>query len=113
MEEILLAYLGPLTGFVMTIAFLLVLLLHKLIRKRHIVRLLIITVLSFVAFFAYLLWAFATYDGRQPQWIYNVPLTVLAALSVGCGTSIGFAFILKFFGIATLEDEAPKTRKRR
>lgn len=111
MEDIVLAYLGPLTGFILAISFLLVLLLHKLMRKRHIVTLLIITVLSLVGFFAFLLWSFASYNGSQPQWIYNIPLKVMAALVVGCGSAIGFAFILKQLGIATQEDE-PEHRTR-
>jgi hypothetical protein len=112
MEEILYAFLGPLTGFVLAISFLMVLLLHKLIRKRHIVKLLIITVLSFVGFFAFLLWSFTSYSGSQPIWLYHVPLKIMAALAVGCGSAIGFAFILKSLGIASLEDEDAPARGR-
>lgn len=104
MDAFILDFLGPYTKWVMAFSLGLVVIMRKSIRKRHIVALLVATVLSFIAFFLFLLWGFVRYDGTQPLELYHAGLRVMAGIGVGCGAAIGYCFILKSLGLASLEE---------
>lgn len=104
MDTFILDFLGPYTKWVMAFSLGIVVIMRKSIRKRHIVALLVATVLSFIAFFLFLLWGFVRYDGSQSLGLYHAGLRLLAGIGVGCGAAVGYCFILKSLGLASLED---------
>jgi hypothetical protein len=112
MEDILLGFLGPYTKPLMGLTFFSVVLARKSIGKRHIVFLLIVTVLASIAFFALLLWSFTWYTGQKSLPILHFALKILAALVVCSGTAIGFSFILKSLGLATLDGTEVRSKRR-
>lgn len=104
METVVLEYLGPYTGWIQAAALATVVLARKSLRKRHVLSLAAASALSFIAFFALLLWGVATLDGSQDPTLLNGVLRVLAAIVVGCGSGVGFSLILAKLRLATLED---------
>jgi uncharacterized membrane protein HdeD (DUF308 family) len=104
MEGILLEFLGPFTSWVLALSLALVLLRRHTIRKRHIVILVAITVIGFAAFFAVFIWGFTWRDPGRYASVYQGTLRIIAGIVVGCGSSVGFSFILKHLGLAKLED---------
>jgi hypothetical protein len=105
MEELLLDYLGPYAGACFLVPLAIVVFLRHRIRKRHILALLAACVLGFVGFFAALLWAVPWYDGSQSVAPFQVLLRVLAGVAVASGAAIGYFFILKSLGLASLESD--------
>lgn len=104
MDAFILDFLGPYTKWVMALSLGFVVIMRRSIRKRRIVALLVATVLSFIAFFLVLLWGFVRYDGTQPLGLYHAVLRLMAGIGVGCGAAIGYCFILKSLGLASLEE---------
>lgn len=105
MEKFLLDFLGPYAAACFVVPLAVVVFLRHRIRKRHIVALLAASVLGFLGFFAVLLWGIAELDGSQPVAPYHAVLRVLAGVAVACGAAIGYAFILKSLGLASLESD--------
>ena len=60
--------------------------------------------LGFIAFFAVLLWGFTSPAGANSAALYQGSLRGIAGIVVGCGSAVGFSFILKHLGFASLED---------
>lgn len=104
MNEIIVAFLGPFTNWVLAIALAIVVFRRRSIRQRHIVALLAATVLAFIAFFAVLVWGFTWPEGRNVAALYQGVLRVIAAIVVGCGAAVGFSFILMHLGLASQDD---------
>ena len=114
MEAFILGSLGQYTNLVVGLALTLVVLLRKSIRKRHITVLLAIAVACFIAYFALLLWGFTWYRGQKSVAMFRAGLSLLAGAVVGCGSAIGFSFVLKSLGLASLTgDESSAARGRR
>ena len=115
MNELILDFVGPYANWLMTLSLVLVILARRSMRKRHIVVLLTLTVVAFLAFFGVLVLGLARWRG-SPELFQGV-LFVLGAVTVGCGSAIGFWFILKSFGLTADEDEEeaayPASRSRR
>ena len=109
MDEVVFGFLGPYKSLVLGLTFAAVLYWRKSIRKRHIVRLLVLSVLTLVAFFAVLLWSFTWYKGQKTLFLVHTVLTLLSAMFLSSASAIGFSFILKHIGVAPLEDAG--TRK--
>lgn len=70
---------------------------RKVIDRRHIVVLLVLSILSLVGFFAFLIYGMAHWPG-SPE-LFQHLLGIIAALTVGCSSAIGFWLILKSFGL--------------
>lgn len=102
MNDIFLSFLGPYAGWVMALSFGFVLVKRRAIRKRDIVLLLTATVLAFVSFFVLLVLGLAYWSGNAQ--LFQGVLFVLAAIAIGCGSAIGFWFILKSFGLTGDEE---------
>jgi hypothetical protein len=113
MEGIILAFLGPYTKLVLALSLGLVVVMRKSIRKPHIVALLVITVVTFIAFFAFLLWGFTWHDGTKSVMLYQFVLGLMAAVVVGCGSAVGFYFILMSLGLAAPDDVPRKASSGR
>lgn len=105
MDAIILGFLGPYATACLLIPLGVVVALRKALRKRHIVWLLALCVLSFLMFFAALLWGFTWYDGSQSVAGYQAVLRVIAGVAVASGAAIGYCFILKSLGLASLEND--------
>ena len=106
MEGFILAFAGPYTNWVLGLSFGLVFVMRSRIRKRHIVTLVVITILAFVAFFGVLLAGLA---GGNRGWqvspaVFQVTLKVLAFIVIGCGPAVGFFFILKSLGLVSRKE---------
>ena len=113
MEGFILGILDPYASFVVFVALAVVVLMRKSIRKQRIVVLLVVTVTSFIAFFALLLWSFTWDDDQMSAAALQGVLKLLAAATVGCGAAIGFSFILKSLGLATIAGDPPRASSRR
>lgn len=113
MNEVVLRFLGPYTSLVLGLTFAAVLYWRKSIRKRHIVRLLALSVLTLVAFFAVLLWSFTWYKGQNTLVLVHTVLTLLAAIFLSSSSAVGFSFMLKHVGLAPLEDAGTRKPPRR
>ena len=112
MNEIILSFLGPYAGWVMALSLGLVLFSRRSIRKRHVVVLLTSTVLGFVAFFVLLVLGLVYWSGNAV--LFQGVMFVVAAITIGCGSAIGFWLILKSVGLTADEEVvAPSTRSRR
>lgn len=85
----------------MTLSLGLVVWKRKVIDRRHIVILLVLSILSLVGFFAFLIYGVAHWPG-SPE-LFQHLLGVIAALTVGCSSAIGFWLILKSFGLTRPE----------
>mgnify|MGYP003519656993 CR=1 FL=1 len=105
MERFLLDFLGPYAGACFLVPLAVVVWLRHRIRKRHIVALLAACVLGFVGFFAALLWGVTWFDGSQSAVPFQALLRVLAGVAVASGAAIGYFFILKSLGLASLESD--------
>lgn len=105
MHEMILAFLGPYAGWLMALSLAIVVVKRNAIRKRHIVVLLVLTVLSFVGFFALLVLGLARGHGH-PQ-LFQAALFAVGAIVVACSSAIGFWFILKSFGLVRDADGTP------
>lgn len=70
---------------------------RKVIDRRHIVVLLVLSILSLVGFFAFLIYGMAHWPG-SPE-LFQHLLGIIAALTVGCSSAIGFWLVLKSFGL--------------
>lgn len=112
MEDFILGALGVYTTPVLLVSLLAVIVARRRIRKRHIVILLVLTVLGFIGFFALLLWGFTWYHGQESVVIFQATLRLIAAVTVGCGAAIGYSMSLKLFGLASLEEPVPPQRRR-
>lgn len=112
MEAFILGSLGQHSSLVLGLTLVAVLLARRSIRKRHIVILLIVAVASFLAFFSLLLWSFTWNQAQGPALALQMVLKVLAALTVGCASAIGFTFVLKGLGLSSLTEKQPKARIR-
>lgn len=106
MEKFILDVLGPYATAFFLVPLVVVVVLRHAIRKRHIVALVAACVLGFLGFFAALLWGIAAYDGMQAVGPYQGFLRVLAGVAVASGAAVGYAFILKSFGLASLGGDA-------
>lgn len=106
MEEIIRNVLGPYTNWVMALSFGLVVLKRKALRKRHIMILLALTVAAFIAFFALIVFGLAVRG--MPPVLFQGALFAMGATAVGCGSAIGFWFILKSVGLADEAGEAAR-----
>ncbi|SDE10243.1 hypothetical protein [Aquimonas voraii] len=105
MSEIVLAYLGAYTAPVMALALGLAIALRRSMRKRHLLWLLGVTVLSLLGFFGLLIAGFQLYRGPGPgASLLHLALVLLAGLFVGSSALAGFSFLLKLLGLAPLED---------
>jgi len=113
MEDMILGFLDPYTKLVLGVSFAAVVFWRNAIRKRHIVMLLVVGVLAFIAFFALLLWSFGWYSGQKSLVVLHAVLGMLAGLFVGCSAAVGFSFILKSLGLASLGDAEPEVTVRR
>ena len=113
MEGFILDFLGPSTNWVLGLSFAAVVLARNKIRKRHLLALVIVTVVAFISFFALLLWGVAGYEGKKSVTFLQTVLKVLAGVVVGCGAAVGFSLILKTVGLASFEDAAPRGTGRR
>lgn len=111
MDEIILSYLGPYSGWILALSFGLVVFKRNAIRKRHLAILVGITVAAFVAFFAVLLVAFVLWNRSSVN--LDPLLFTFAALTIGCGSAVGFSLVLVTLGLADPEgdDEAPRPRR--
>lgn len=107
MEAFILGILGPYANLALAVALAAVVFARKSIRRRHIVMLLVVTVTSFVAFFALLLWSFTWSEAQKSGEALHVALKLLAAATVGCGAAVGFSLVLKSLGLASLSDGKP------
>lgn len=74
---------------------------RKVIDRRHIVILLVLSILSLVGFFAFLIYGVAHWPG-SPE-LFQHLLGSIAALTVGCSSAIGFWLILKSLGLTAKE----------
>lgn len=102
MDTFIFSWLGTYSTPLLAMAFAAVFFFRKSIRKRHIVVLLITAVTSFVGFFAVLLWGIAQNEGQKSVAVLHIALSALAATSAGTSAAVGFAFILKHLGLASL-----------
>lgn len=102
MNEIILSFLGPYAGWVMALSLGLVVVKRRAIRKRHVVLLLTSTVLAFVSFFVLLLLRMVYWNGNAM--LFQSVLFVVAAITMGCGSAIGFWLILKSVGLTGDEE---------
>ncbi len=102
MNEFVLSFLGPYAGWVMALSLGLVLFKRRAIRKRHVILLLTSTVLAFVSFFVVLVLGMAYWSGNAQ--LFQGVLFVLAAITIGSGSAIGFWLILKSFGLTGDEE---------
>ena len=105
MEKFILDFLGPYAAACFLVPLVIVVLLRHALRKRHILGLVAACVLSFLGFFAALLWGIAAYDGTQALEPYHALLRVLAGVAVASGASVGYFFILKSLGLASQGDD--------
>lgn len=85
----------------MTLSLGLVIWKRKVIDRRHIVILLVLSILSLVGFFAFLIYGMAHWPG-SPE-VFQHLLGSIAALTVGSSSAIGFWVILKSFGLTRPE----------
>lgn len=105
MEEIIKDSLGDLYSYVMASSFLVVLLKGNSIKKKQVVILLAMTIISFVMFFVAFIASFPIYReyGQNAHGILNLVLMALAALCLGCGAVIGFWLIGRWLGLIKSE----------
>jgi len=101
LEQLVLAVLGPYANWIMTLSLGLVIWKRKVIDRRHIVILLVLSILSLVGFFAFLIYGMAHWPG-SPE-VFQHLLGSIAALTVGSSSAIGFWVILKSFGLTRPE----------
>lgn len=101
MEGLILAALGPYTGWVMTLSLGVVIWKRNTIAKRHITALLVLGVLAFIGFFAFLILGIAYWRGSAD--LFQHLLAIIAAVAIGCSSAIGFWLILKSFGLTRQE----------
>ena len=113
MNEIIAAFLGPLTNWLLTLSLAIVILKRHAIRKRHIAILVAITALGLIAFFVVFIGGFAWPEAGRHATLYQGLLRAIAGLVVGCGSAVGFSFILKHLGFASLEERQNISRPRR
>lgn len=104
MEEIIRNVLGPYAHWLMALSFGLVVLKRRTMGRRHIVILLGLTVAAFVGFFAWIVFGLA--NRGMPPGLFQGVLFALGAVAVGCGSAVGFWFILKSVGLADAPREA-------
>lgn len=112
METFILAFLGPYTNAVLALSLGLVIVTRRRISKLHVLALLAVTVATFIAFFALLLWGLTWFDGTQSVTLYQIVLQFMAGIVVGCGSAIGFYLILMSLGLAAPEDLQRKSPPR-
>lgn len=112
MEKFILDVLGPYATAWLLVPLVIVVVLRKVLRKHHILVLVATCVLSFIAFFVLLLWGVTWYDGTQSVAPFHAVLRLLAGLSVGCGAAVGYVFILKSLGLASLGGDGPLSSPR-
>lgn len=98
MNDWMLDMLGPYSGWIMALSWGLVLLMRRSIRKRHIVGLLVLTVLAFSVFFFAAIALVVLGLGRNSTFLPLV-LTASSAISIACGPAIGFWLILNWLGL--------------
>jgi hypothetical protein len=105
MTDMMTQLLGPFFHAVILGSLAIVIVKRQSIRKRHIVRLLAVTVLGSVAFVALMLVGIASIEGGAVlTMLYMGLLRVVSVAVIGCASVIGFSFMLKLLGLAPLED---------
>lgn len=101
MEAFLLELLGPYANPVMAISAAVVVWQRRRMVKRHIVWLLVLTIVGFLAFFAILVWGIRHWPASPES--FQLLLKLIAALTIGCSSAIGFWLILKSLGLLPKE----------
>lgn len=112
MDEFFQAFLGSYTEWILGLSFAVVAIKRRAIRKRHIARLLLAAVATFIAFFGLLLWGLSWQGDHMSATAFRFTLGILAAAFVVCSAMIGFSLILKSLGLASLDDADARDRVR-
>jgi predicted histidine transporter YuiF (NhaC family) len=107
-NEIIVDVVGPIAPWLTTLSFGAVVAMRKSIRKRHVVVLVLITVLAFLGFVALQIAGLTRWDVSPT--LFQAALRLLGSLVLVCGPAVGFWLVIKQLGFVPDETIAAQPR---